>query len=116
MAVLVPVPALDIRTAIERFVVGQVMPVQRAHDKLSMWRGNHTAPPGLDPRFPPHMRGYTREYEDITDGDWDWRGYVCNRVPAALKEVVGQGVQRTATTTIMTMTFFLFGGRQQRRS
>lgn len=128
MAALVPAPALDIRTAIERFASGQVMPVARAHAHLSMWRRKHTTAPGVEPRFSAHMCGYTREHEDITDGGWDWRGYVCNRVPNALKQVVGEGVQRTGTTTIMTMTFFCLVdgnndpccsfvcGRQQRRS
>lgn len=104
MAALVPTPALDIRTAIERFASNQVMPISRAHKKLSDWRRWHTIQPGHDPNFPRHLCGYTREYEDITgDESWDWRGYVCNRVPDALHQVVGQGVQRVELRFLNTI-------------
>jgi len=102
----------DVNEAMNRVAFPRdYVPVRTAHTKLAEWRARHTLPVGENTDVPAHFHGYSREYEDITDDEFDWRGYVCNRAPELVREVVGPGVGRVELRFLATYDWNLMQNR-----
>ncbi len=69
---------------------GRLVSARRAHKVLHRMRAENTA---QDPAATWHGANLEvgQEVVDMTDGDFDWRGYIANRPPEQLQELVGDG-------------------------
>lgn len=76
----------DYPAALGMYRQGQVTSFRKAHKVLAAWRAQHTV------RGQTAVDDFDMEAEDITHSAFDWRGYVANRPPPAIEQVVGEGI------------------------